>query len=43
MIQETKCSSKICWELLELTEKQENIIQELTHRIIELESVLNEN
>lgn len=34
-----KCS-KVCWDLLELTEKQSALITKLTLRVKELESVL---
>ena len=34
-----KCS-KVCWELLELTEKLKDIIERLTLKIKELEALL---
>ncbi len=39
MSQEQKKCSKVCWELLELTEKQEEIIKRLTLKIKELEAL----
>jgi len=32
--------SKVCWELLELTEKQAELIQKLIVRVKELEAIL---
>lgn len=34
--------SKVCWDLLELTESQERLIQKLVLRVKELESVLQQ-
>lgn len=38
-MQKMKCS-KVCWGLLELTEKQKDIIERLTLKIKELEALL---
>lgn len=38
---ETNGCSKVCWELLALTEQQTEIIKKLTLRVKELESLLN--
>ena len=35
-----KCS-KICWDLLELTERQAELIHKLTLRVKELEAILD--
>lgn len=36
--EKVKCS-KVCWDLLELTEKQAELIQKLTLRVKELEAL----
>ena len=33
--------SKVCWELLELTEQQAETIRKLTYKLKELESIVN--
>ncbi len=33
--------NKVCWELMELTEKQAMMIKKLTIRVKELESILS--
>lgn len=39
---ERKTCSKVCWDLLELTEKQAELIQKLTLKVKELEALLQE-
>jgi len=34
-----KCS-KVCWDLIEIVEKQANLIKKLTWQVKELESIL---
>ena len=41
MITTDKICSKVCWELLALTEQQAEIIQKLTYKLKELEAVIN--
>ena len=41
MMERRKCRSKICWELLELAEKQSETIKRLSIRNRELESIIN--
>ena len=36
-----KLCSKVCWELLELTEQQAETIRKLTYKLKELEAVIN--
>ncbi len=38
---EDRVCSRVCWELLELTEKQTELIKKLTYRLKELEAVVN--
>ena len=40
MNKETKMCSKVCWDLLELTEQQAGLISKLVVRVKELESIL---
>ena len=39
--QQNKACSKVCWELLELTEQQTETIQKLTYKLKELEAIVN--
>lgn len=33
--------SRVCWELLELTERQTELIKKLTYKLKELEAIVN--
>lgn len=33
--------SRVCWELLKLTEKQTELIKKLTYKLKELEAIVN--
>lgn len=39
-MKETKKCSRVCWELLELTEKQAEVIDKLVYKIKQLEALL---
>ncbi len=41
MTETDRICSKVCWELLELTEHQADVIKRLTHKIKELENIIN--